>query len=330
MRLVSNQRHSLIHGGLRSHRWGVILAGGDGTRLLPLTQRIAGDDRPKQFCSVIGRESLLHQTQSRISRLVQPRQTLFALTRTHERFYADQLAGVPSFRLLVQPCNRGTAPAILYSLMHVRELDPSGVVAYFPSDHYFADEKGFAAHLDVVFAAAAAEPESVVLFGITPDSPEIAYGWIEPGAPLMTELPRPVYRVNAFWEKPSLILASNLMQRSCLWNSFIMVGTVHAFLNLNRQRLPCLCESFESIRRSLFTATEREALHNLYSSIRSTSFSEEVLSFRPDGLAVLCGTNLGWSDLGEPNRVFSVLERKGMKTQRSLYPEYGKVPSSSA
>jgi|SRR6185312_880539 len=75
-----------------SHRWRLILAGGDGKRLLPLTRRIAGDDRLKQFCAVLGNEALLHQTQRRVSRLVQSWRTLLVLTKIHERFYADEVA----------------------------------------------------------------------------------------------------------------------------------------------------------------------------------------------------------------------------------------------
>jgi len=115
----------------RSKRWGVILAGGDGTRLLPLTRRISGDDRPKQFCALTGGETLLDQTRRRVSGMIVDRQTLFLLTQTHERFYADQLAGVAEERLLIQPYNHGTAPAIAYSLTHIDRVDPDAVVAFF-------------------------------------------------------------------------------------------------------------------------------------------------------------------------------------------------------
>src|SRR5690242_14578469 len=119
------------------HRWGVILAGGDGKRLLPLTRRIAGDNRPKQFCAIMDGETLLTQTRRRVGRMIQPRQTLLVVTKMHECFYADQLADIASGSLLVQPCNRGTAPAILYSLFRLRDSDPNAVVGFFPSDHHF-------------------------------------------------------------------------------------------------------------------------------------------------------------------------------------------------
>jgi len=75
-------------GNSRSRRWGVILAGGDGTRLLPLTRKISGDDRPKQFCALTGGETLLDQTRQRVSGMIADWQTLFLLTQTHQRFYA--------------------------------------------------------------------------------------------------------------------------------------------------------------------------------------------------------------------------------------------------
>jgi mannose-1-phosphate guanylyltransferase len=303
-------------GNTRVHRWGVILAGGDGKRLLPLTRRITGDDRPKQFCPVMGEETLLQQTQHRISRLVPPHRTLLVLTRTHEAFYCDPALGIPPSGRLVQPCNRGTAPAIIYSLLRLRDMDSDGIVAFFPCDHHFSDDGAFARHMESAYAAAGSLPEQVILLGIPPDCPEVEYGWIEPGVSCV--VPSSVFPVSRFWEKPRHKLAATLMAQGCLWNSFVMVGRVSAFLSAIRHTLPTLLGAFESIRSPSSTASEKEELCELYSSIPATNFSQDVMSVRPTHLAVLCAAGLGWSDLGEPGRVLSVLESRGVKTDRGF------------
>ncbi len=299
----------------QNHRWGVILAGGDGKRLLPLTRRISGDDRPKQFCSIVGRETLLQQTQRRISGLVPKQRTLLVMTRKREAFYADQVAGLPSSGIVIQPHNQGTAPAILYSLLRLREMDPEGIVAFFPSDHHFSDDAAFADHLKSAYAAAASLPERVILLGIPPDTPEVEYGWIEPGVSADHKMPGSVSPVSRFWEKPHQKLAAALMTRGCLWNSFIMVGHLGAFLNVIRRTLPALFAPFEAIRSSLCTPSEGTQVSRLYAGVQPTSFSEDVLSVRPNDLAVLCATGLGWSDLGDTGRVLSVLDRSGVETE---------------
>lgn len=285
----------------------MILAGGDGKRLLPLTRTLTGDERPKQFCNVLGDGTLLEQTRRRISGLIGAQQTLLVMTRTHQRFYSGMVDGVPPSCLLIQPRNQGTAPAILYSAMCVQTMDSHGVVAFFPSDHHFANGEALAIHIDAAFTIAEQRPDLVVLLGVVPESAEVSYGWIEPGAPLATCAAGSVFRVSRFWEKPDWRLASLLMQRGCLWNSFVMVGRVGAFLNLFGRALPSLLRSFDSVRSVLMTPAEACALSDLYSAIPSCGFCDEVLSVRPEALAVLRGPDLGWSDLGEPDRVRAVL-----------------------
>lgn len=291
----------------RVHRWAVILAGGDGKRLLPLTRRLSGDDRPKQFCNVLGDDTLLDQTLRRVARIASPDQTFSVVTQAHERFYATHCTGVRGTRLLVQPRNRGTGPAIVYSLMRLHEMDSRAVVAFFPSDHHFADDEALSDCVLQAFECAELHSNAVILLGIEPSHAETEYGWIEPGEPLMAGGPSLVFGVRRFWEKPSVEVAIELLRRGCFWNSFIMVGRVGSFLNLVGRTASHLFRSFQAIAPAFFTKREEASVLNLYMSIPSVSFSADVLSVCPGSLAVLCSRTLGWVDVGDVGRALSLM-----------------------
>lgn len=293
------------------HRWGVILAGGDGKRLLPLTRSLTGDDRPKQFCALTGGETLLSQTRRRTAPLIPPQQTMLLLTEAHHRYYRDQIADVPAACRLIQPYNHGTAPAIAYSLTRLNRLDSEALVAFFPSDHHFTSDSAFARYIEFAFSEASARPDRVILLGVEADAPEEAYGWIEPGLPIGESEGKSIFDVGRFWEKPSRAMAHRLMREGCLWNSFVMIGKVEAFLNLMRRTLPELIEAMESMWDTAMLNTrpgmDTRALATVYRKVPATNFSSDVLAAQPSRLAVVRAEGLGWSDLGEPRRVFSVL-----------------------
>jgi mannose-1-phosphate guanylyltransferase len=299
-------------------RWAVILAGGDGTRLQSMTRAISGDNRPKQFVPVIGGSTLLNQTRRRVALSIEPKRTLIVVTQKHHRFY-EQLAHEISPNLLVeQPVNKGTAPAILYALLRVAAKSPKAVVALFPSDHFFADDEEFMSHIDVAIDAVEVRPATVILLGITPTTPETEYGWIEPQPSILASAQKSITRVRKFWEKPSLNLATSLMERGCLWNSFVMVGRVDALLKMTRAAMPEMYAAFAANTPTFETASEHKALAALYSSIEDSNFSHQVLAVRPEDLMVMRVAEVGWSDLGEPNRVLSALARIGVQSELAI------------
>lgn len=288
----------------------IILAGGDGTRLRPLTRRLAGDDRPKQFCALLGDETLLAQTRRRVARLVAPEHTLLSVTQTHEPYYRSALADVPRSNIVAQPCNRGTAPALRYALMRLRHLTTADTVVLLPSDHYVSDDDGLMARVEGAVEAVRSRPELLVLLGIAPDRPEVGYGWIEPAELILGRWAWPIYRVRRFWEKPPLADAQRLLRQGCLWNSFVIVANPCALEQRIRGTLPSLAAEFEPLRARLGTAGEHDAARLVYERLAPADFSRDVLQQRPDALAVLPVTGLAWNDLGEPARVLA--------TQRGL------------
>ena len=284
-------------------RWALLLAGGDGLRLRSMTRELAGDDRPKQFCQVMGQGTLLEQT-CRRSLLTVPRsQVMAVVTKRHERFYAPLLQALGIPHVVTQPENRGTAPGILYPLLRLSTLAPDAAVAIFPSDHHVSNDRRFTAHVDRAFLAAEADPERVVLLGIIPDTHEAEYGWIEPGASLGTVGSRAPRSVRQFWEKPDAQFAATLRERGCVWNSFVMVGRVRAFLGLIRECLPEMFGAFAALGPLTGDPDEAVALSALYRRLMPADFSRDVLSAGPAALGVIPVWGVTWSDLGSPERV---------------------------
>ena len=299
-------------------RWAVILAGGDGTRLQSMTRAMTGDNRPKQFVPVIGGTTLLDQTRRRVARSVMPSQTFIVVTQKHYRFYQSLAHEISPGLLIQQPANKGTAPAIIYALLRVAIKSPRATVALFPSDHFFTDDEGFMSHVDTAFDAAQITPETITLLGITPASPEKEYGWIEPQRSILGSAARSITKVRRFWEKPSATLAHTLMERGCLWNSFVIVGRVDALLRMTQAALPQLFASFAALTPFFETTRERRALTELYSRIDEVNYSHEVLAARPQDLAVMRVDDVGWSDLGDPARVLSTLDLTAVQSEVAM------------
>jgi mannose-1-phosphate guanylyltransferase len=294
---------SRLTGKNSTNEWAVILAGGDGTRLKTLTRQIAGDDRPKQFCSVLGGATLLEDTQSRVSLEFAKERILYVLDQKHNSYYAPILGSQPNSALVIQPRGAGTAPAILYSLLKVKAADPNAVVAVFPSDHYVSDAKKLMAHIRTALNTAHQKPDRLILIGIEPKSPEVEYGWIEPNYSCRV---RPlIYAVTRFWEKPDLVLAQTLQIQGCLWNSFVMVGSARGMLELIERANAELYCAFASVTSLLNTPAEATAMADLYDGLEEIDFSQRVLARFPEQLAVLKVTGMIWSDLGEPKRVLA-------------------------
>jgi mannose-1-phosphate guanylyltransferase len=296
----------------QDERAAVILAGGEGSRLRSLTRKITGRHIPKQFCPIFSTETLVEQTLGRVALGIEPEHTSVVLTRTHERLYTPIRSRMPSRNLVVQPQNRGTAPAILYSLLRLAETTPRARVAIFPSDHFVGDDRQFMRHVEMAFAASALRPELTLRLGIAPQWSETAYGWIEPGAAVEET---PVFTVRKFWEKPPSELAGALLSRGCLWNSFVMVGQLSTLIGLFLIALPELYLAFNKIRTVIGTTFEEKTIERLYAGLRSTGFSERVLAEHPVNLAVLPVRGVEWSDLGEPRRVMDTIARTGIRPQ---------------
>ncbi|HWC66064.1 MAG TPA: sugar phosphate nucleotidyltransferase, partial [Thermoanaerobaculia bacterium] len=189
-------------GAARGNLRAVVLAGGDGTRLRSLVDRIHADGRPKQFASVLGERSLLRETLDRVGILIPPERTLVVGRRSHDRFLAAELAEFRAATVLLQPDNRGTAAGILLPVHSIAKVDAESVVAIFPSDHFILGSHAFMAHVSQAAAFVRANPDLFLLVGAPPSRPEPDLGWVEPGEIAGATASGPICRVVRFREKP--------------------------------------------------------------------------------------------------------------------------------
>jgi mannose-1-phosphate guanylyltransferase len=288
-----------------SHRWGIVLAGGDGTRLRELTQRVWGD-RPKQYCPILSDRTLLEETQRRAELSIPREQILLSLMQAHEQYYLPSLGRGPSPRL-VQPCNKGTAPAILYGLLRIAQMDADAIVTIFPCDHYYSPESALTGALESVLEIAARHPRSLILLAAEPDEAEIEYGWIEIGEGVGRQTG--LFRVDGFYEKPSRAVAEALLETGSLWNTSVIAGHVRAFLNMAWEKVPDLLELLDATAYPSHGAEVRIPA-SVYAQITPVDFSHQVLAFAANRLLAFQMEEIDWSDLGNPDRVFSALLRR--------------------
>jgi mannose-1-phosphate guanylyltransferase len=318
MQTLHDNRLDVDRGQLESsasHLWAVLLAGGDGVRLRDLTQRIAGDSRPKQFCRIIGGQSLFRQTRARLDPLFLRDRQVFVFSRAHERYYSEDLSGAGDSHVIEQPLNRGTGVAIILALLRVLQRDPDALAAFFPCDHFYADDDSFRLTIQCAVGCAEQHPESIILVGADAEYPEVDYGWIEPGVVVSESRVGPVARVNRFWEKPPLHQAHALLRGGCLWNTFITAGRPRTFFEMLYSQAP---EAVLAISRAIADKT----LDVAYPLLDTLDFSRDVLANLPHKLLVLRDQTSGWADLGSPARVLDTLSRNGIQPEWAREPDY--------
>lgn len=305
---VADPRAHLAAVGPAERLWAVVLAGGQGLRLRPLTRLVCGDDRPKQYAPIVETQSLLQRTLDRIARAVPVARTLVVTCGDQVHYLVRDLVGRDAPQVVTQPEDRGTAAAILWAAHSVSWREPESVVAVFPSDHFVLQEDVLMEHVAAVAAFVRREPRWLVLLGARPIGPEPGLGWIEPGDLLGMAADEPVWGVRRFWEKPAAEVARACLAAGALWNTFMLVSPVSRLLELGRSQLPVLSDRLARLERFVGTADEAWALRQAFALAPRADFSCEVLEACPDGVAVSRLPPLLWSDWGTPDRVISTLK----------------------
>ncbi|HEY4545653.1 MAG TPA: mannose-1-phosphate guanylyltransferase/mannose-6-phosphate isomerase [Pedomonas sp.] len=273
--------------------WPVILSGGSGTRLWPLSRSLY----PKQLLPLVDSSSMLQATISRVKDAGRYHPPVLVANEEHRFIIAEQLrqAGSEATAIILEPEGRNTAPAIALAARFILERDPEALLLVMPSDHLIRDTAAFAVAIDAAVAAAE-ERRALLTFGIRPDRPETGYGYICCGAPLGAH--NDVHQVDRFVEKPDLATAeSYLADGNYVWNSGIFLFSAAGYLEELAQFEPEMASAAEDAVSggawdSLFFRPEREAFR------RSPSNSVDYAVMERTRRAAVVPVDMGWSDVG--------------------------------
>ena len=272
----------------------VVLCGGSGTRLWPISRR----SLPKQFSGLLPGQSMFQQTLNWVAPENGFSASLLLANLRHQDIIDQQTAALDdiSFDVLYEPDGKNTASAVLSAALYLVAKNPDAILLSIPSDHILNDRKAFA--LAMRQAHAMASKNRLVLFGIPPNQPDSAYGYIVPSV----RSARPTFRVRSFVEKPDTDRAEQLLEQSALWNSgMLMVKAKHLinlFSRLNPELLT-LCE--QAIQTGTPLPNGLQLGEKPYQKMSALSLDHALLEKVPSVWCVRA--SFRWSDVGSWNAI---------------------------
>jgi len=287
----------------QANYYGLILAGGRGTRFWPRSRRT----RAKQVLRFLGDRSLIQQTVDRLSPVIPP-DRLWVLTNEHLRAeIVRQLPELPKNQILAEPTQRNTAPAIGLAAHILQSIDPNAVMGVFPSDHMISKPARYLRFVRAAFKAAA--EGKIVVLGIQPRWPETGYGYIEfpRGVDAGSLDPLPV---RNFREKPDLATAKRYVKNGNFhWNAGMFFWKTSVLLDALREFLPktaTLLASLPAFANRRFSSQ----LKDVFPHCENISIDFAVLE-KARGVVGCATDDFGWNDVGSWNALYELLPRDG-------------------
>jgi len=289
--------------GTLAHYYPVILAGGSGTRLWPVSR--AGT--PKQLSFALGGETLLERAYHNVRRGF-PRSHIFVSTNVASAATVRRmLKDLPRQNLIVEPVKRDTAPAVGLAAATLLTRDPHAVIVTVNSDAWISDVPPFLRALEFSYRAIAEKQDHLAFIGINPSYPETGYGYLEMGLPVMKYGDLEAFALLSFTEKPSLATAKKyLASWRYMWNPTLMTARADYLLSLYRKHMPAVARGIEKIARARGAA---QALAREFRRMPSVSIDYGLFEKLTKNMLVI-PAEFGWADVGSFRTIHEILSRK--------------------
>lgn len=281
------------------NKYVVIMAGGTGTRLWP----VSTSQKPKQFHDLLGvGKSLLRMTYERFLAHYKQENIYVVTNKDYELLVKEQIPEIAEDQLLLEPNKRNTAPCIAYAAYKIASQNPEATMVVAPADHLILKEDTFHQALSVAMDSAS-KNDHLITLGMHPNRPETGYGYIQyiPDSSV-------VKKVKTFTEKPELDLAKKFIESGdFVWNAGIFIWSARCIIDAFENHLPDIAEIFSDGDEPYFSTSEKLFINKAYTQCVNISIDFGIME-KAENVYVLLA-DIGWSDLGNWESLHEIRDR---------------------